>query len=102
MNWGGSIRIIDPLIQTRMFASMQLKADEINDKFGFLLDAFKYQLPPHGGIALGLDRLMMILINSEWIRDVVVFPKNNAGIDTMLQTPSVLSNQDLSELGLKK
>lgn len=97
---GGSIRIIDPNIQKRMFKAIHLTDEEVNEKFGFIINAFKYGVPPHGGIALGLDRLMMILINSEYIRDVVAFPKNNNGVDMMLDSPTSLNNNDLQELGI--
>ncbi|MCV3743655.1 aspartate--tRNA ligase [Ureaplasma sp. ES3154-GEN] len=98
---GGSVRITNSDIQKRMFQSIQMDADEVENKFGFLLEAFSYGVPPHAGIALGLDRLMMILINSEMIRDVVVFPKNNQGVDMMLNAPSVVVDDELADLGIK-
>lgn len=98
---GGSVRIIDQQIQRRMFKSINMSDEEANLKFGFLLTAFEYGVPPHCGIALGLDRLMMILVNSEYIRDVVAFPKNNNGVDMMLDAPSNMNDEDLKELGLK-
>lgn len=99
---GGSVRIINPEIQQRMFNAINMPASEAKTKFGFLLEAFSYGVPPHAGIALGLDRLMMILINSEMIKDVVAFPKNNAGVDMMLDCPSEIDDSELKEVGLKR
>ncbi|MCV3734154.1 aspartate--tRNA ligase [Ureaplasma miroungigenitalium] len=98
---GGSVRIINPDVQKRMFSSINLSAQEIEQKFGFLLEAFSYGVPPHAGIALGLDRLIMILINSEMIKDVVVFPKNNQGVDMMMHAPSFVSDEELVDLGVQ-
>jgi len=98
---GGSIRITDRQVQDRMFKAIGLDQQQINNKFGFMLDAFKYGVPPHGGIAIGLDRLIMILTHADNIREVIAFPKNSAGIDLMMDTPSSVNQLDLNELHLE-
>ncbi len=95
---GGSIRIHNHDIQMRMFKALKLGEEEINTKFGFLLDAFKYGVPIHGGLAIGVDRLMMLLTNSPSIKDVIAFPKNSTGNDLMLASPAGPNKDDLDEL----
>lgn len=97
---GGSIRITDPNVQKRMFNAIGLNEQETNDKFGFLLNAFHFGTPPHGGIALGLDRLIMILTKAKSIREVIAFPKNSQGIDLMMETPSSPQKKQLDELNI--
>ena len=98
---GGSIRIHDTALQEKMFDLLGFTEKEAQEQFGFLMDAFKYGAPPHGGIALGLDRLVAILGGSETIRDFIAFPKNNNGRDVMINAPSALEDAQLEELYLK-
>ncbi len=97
---GGSIRIYQRELQEKMFAALGMSQDEALHKFGFLLGAFEYGAPPHGGIAFGFDRLCSILGGSESIRDFIAFPKNNSGRDVMLDAPSTIDNSQLDELAL--
>ena len=97
---GGSIRIHDKNIQSLMFKHLGFSEDEAKEQFGFLMNAFEYGAPPHGGIALGLDRLVAILHGEESIRDYIAFPKNNSGKDVMIDAPSKLDDLQLSELSL--
>ena len=98
---GGSIRIHNGNIQRKVFKILGLSEKESNDQFGFLINSFKYGAPPHGGIAIGFDRLVAILNGNESIRDFIAFPKNNQGKDIMLNSPSSISNEQLEELDLK-
>jgi len=97
---GGSIRIFQRDLQEKMFAALGMSEEEALHKFGFLLGAFEYGAPPHGGIAFGFDRLCAILGGSEGIRDFIAFPKNNNGRDMMLDAPSTIDAKQLKELGI--
>jgi len=97
---GGSIRIHDKNIQSLMLKHLGFSQDQAKEQFGFLMDAFEYGAPPHGGIALGLDRLVAILDGQESIKDYIAFPKNNSGKDVMINAPSKLDNDQLDELSL--
>ena len=98
---GGSIRIHDKELQQKVFSILGFSEKEANDQFGFLLNAFKYGAPPHGGIAFGLDRLVAVMNNDETIRDYIAFPKNNSGRDVMIDSPSKIDNQQLDDLNIK-
>ena len=97
---GGSIRIHDAATQERMFALLGFSEEEAQEQFGFLMEAFQYGAPPHGGIALGLDRLVALLGGQETIRDFIAFPKNNSGRDLMIDAPSPINATQLEELYL--
>lgn len=98
---GGSIRIHDQQLQSQLFDLLGFTKEEAQAQFGFLMDAFQYGAPPHGGIAFGLDRLVAILGGEETIRDFIAFPKNNAGRDVMINAPAPLNDEQLNELYLK-
>jgi aspartyl-tRNA synthetase len=98
---GGSIRIFQRDLQEKMFAALGMSEEEAIHKFGFLLGAFEYGAPPHGGIAYGFDRLCAIIGGSEGIRDFIAFPKNNSGRDVMLDAPSAIDAKQLEELKIK-
>ncbi|MCA6434397.1 MAG: aspartate--tRNA ligase, partial [Cytophagales bacterium] len=97
---GGSIRIHDRATQQLMFSKLGFSPEEAKKQFGFLMEAFEYGAPPHGGIAFGFDRLCSLFGGADSIRDFIAFPKNNAGRDTMIDTPSTISQEQLKELSI--
>jgi aspartyl-tRNA synthetase len=98
---GGSIRIHDKELQSRMFSLLGFSPEQAEDQFGFLMNAFQFGAPPHGGLAFGLDRLVAILGGQETIRDFIAFPKNNSGRDVMIDAPSAIDDNQLKELYIK-
>jgi aspartyl-tRNA synthetase len=97
---GGSIRIHEKIMQEKVFNILGFTTDEANDQFGFLLNAFRYGTPPHGGIAFGFDRLCALFGGKESIKDFIAFPKNTSGRDMMINSPSLIDKDQLNELGL--
>ena len=98
---GGSIRIHDKTLQKLMFQHLGFSDEKAKDQFGFLMDAFEYGAPPHGGVAFGFDRLCAIMGGQESIRDFIAFPKNNSGRDVMIDSPSNIAEDQLTELHIK-
>jgi aspartyl-tRNA synthetase len=99
---GGSIRIHNLNIQKRAFKALGLSEEEVEAKFGFFLEALEYGVPPHGGIALGFDRIVMILAGEESIREVIPFPKTTSALCLLTGSPARVDDKQLGELGLKK
>jgi len=97
---GGSIRIHDKQLQSKIFTLLGINENEAKEKFGFLMDAFNYGAPPHGGMAFGLDRIVMLLAGSSQIRDVIAFPKTTSALSLMDNSPSEVSKEQLNELHL--
>ena len=97
----GSIRIHDQKLQEKVFEAIGMSQEEAKRRFGFFLDAFKYGTPPHGGVGIGLERLIMILVGTDNIRDVVAFPKTASASDLMSEAPSVVDDKQLKELGIE-
>jgi aspartyl-tRNA synthetase len=98
---GGSIRIHDSQLQAKMFSVLGFTEERAQEQFGFLMNAFRYGAPPHGGIAFGLDRFVSIFAGLESIRDTIAFPKNTAGRDVMIDAPSSVEKEQLDELGIQ-
>ena len=98
---GGSIRIFNKQLQQQMFAILGFTKEDAQNQFGFLMNAFEFGAPPHGGIAFGFDRLCSLFGGADSIRDYIAFPKNNSGRDVMIDSPSVISDEQLKELTIR-
>jgi len=98
---GGSIRINTPELQSRMFRALGISDADARDRFGFLIDAFRYGAPPHGGVALGFDRMVMLMARAESLREVIAFPKTARAQDLLSEAPSTVDEKQLDELGIR-